>query len=88
MAVMSETNEWVIRWPDGSESRARTAYELLARLGKDQHDPVDVEAMKELLSIRAQTWSGKYIHPSQPDAAFLRELHRVSMIRIEQEGRF
>lgn len=80
--------EWCIRWPDGSESRARTSYELLARLGKAQHDPVDVPDMKDLLSIRAQTWSGKYIHPAQPDAAFLRELDRVGMIRIETEGEY
>ena len=78
--------EWVIRWPDGSVSRARTAYELLARLGKQQLDPMDVPDMKDHLSIRAQTWSGKYIHPAQPDAPFLRELARVGMIKIESEG--
>lgn len=82
------TKEWCIRWPDGTHSRARTAYELLARLGKEQNDPVDVEGMKDLLSIRAQTWSGKFIHPAQGDAPFLRELHRVGMIQIEQEGEF
>ncbi len=82
------TREWSIRWPDKSITRARTAYELLARLGKDQHDPVDVETMKDLLSIRAQTWAGKYIHPSQPDAPFLRELDRVGMIEILTEGEF
>jgi hypothetical protein len=78
--------QWLIRWPDGSTSRGRTAYELLARLGQAQHDPVDVTDMKDLLSVRAQTWSGKYIQPAQPDAPFLRELDRVGMIRIEQEG--
>lgn len=82
------TQEWSIRWPDGSTSRGRTAYELLAYLGKIQHDPVDVEGMKDLLSIRAQTWAGKFIHPSQPDAPFLRELARVGMIKILTEGEF
>lgn len=87
MADMS-TREWAVRWPDKSISRARTAYELLAYLGKDQTDPVDVEGMKDLLSIRAQTWAGKFIHPSQPDAPFLRELARVGMIEILTEGEF
>lgn len=82
------TREWSIRWPDKSVSRARTAYELLAYLGKDQADPVGVDDMKDLLSIRAQTWSGKYIHPAQPDPAFLRELARVGMIEILTEGEF
>jgi hypothetical protein len=80
--------EWAIRWPDESITRARTAYELLARLGKDQIDPVDVTDMKDLLSIRAQTWSGKYIQPHQPDAPFLRELARVGMIEIITEGEY
>lgn len=87
MIVMS-TPEWAVRWPDGSESTGRTAYELLARLGKIQHDPVDAADMKELLSIRAQTWSGKFIQPAQPDAPFLRELARVGMILILTEGEF
>lgn len=82
------TNEWRVRWPDKSTSTARTAYELLARLGKEQIDPVDVDDMKDLLSLRAQTWSGKYIHPSQPDAPFLRELARVGMIEILSEGQY
>lgn len=85
---MEAPREWLIRWPDGSESKARTAYELLARLGKAQYDPVDVMDMKDLLSLRAQTWSGKYIEPAQPDAPFLRELDRVGMIRIETEGEY
>ncbi|ASR83979.1 hypothetical protein SEA_SHROOMS_1 [Arthrobacter phage Shrooms] len=42
--------------------------------------------MKDLLSVRAQFWGGKFIHPSQPDAPFLRELARVGMFKIEQEG--
>lgn len=87
MTVMP-TQEWSIRWPDGSYSRARTAYELLARLGKIQPEPVDVADMKDLLSIRAQTWSGKYVHPAQPDAPFLRELARVGMITILTEGEY
>jgi hypothetical protein len=82
------TREWSIRWPDKSISRARTAYELLAYLGKDQPEPVGVEDMKDLLSIRAQTWSGKFIQPHQPDAPFLRELARVGMIEILTEGEF
>lgn len=79
---------WVIRWPDGTTSTGRTAYELLARLGKTQLEPVGVPDMKDLLSLRAQTWAGKFIHPAQPDAPFLRELARVGMIQIESEGEF
>lgn len=82
------TAEWAIQWPDQTVTRARTAYELLARLGKEQIDPVDVPDMKDLLSLRAQTWSGKYIHPAQPDAPFLRELARVGMITILTEGAY
>lgn len=78
--------DWIIRWPDGSTSAAHSAYDLLAKLGASQPDPCSHQDMKDLLSIRARTWSGLFIHPNQPDVPFLRELARVGMIKIESEG--
>lgn len=78
--------DWIIRWPDGSTSAAHSAYDLLAKLGASQHDPCSHQDMKIILSNRAMTWSGKFIHYAQPDVPFLRELARVGMITIESEG--
>lgn len=81
-------HEWSIRWPDGSTTEARTSYELLAYLGKQQPEPMNHQEMKDHLSTRAQFWSGKFIHPHQPDPAFLRELARVGLLEILTEGDF
>jgi hypothetical protein len=82
---------WIIEWPDGSRSEARSAYELLAALGQEQTvaGPLDAEQMKQELSLRAQAnpeGTGQYIHPAQPDKPFLRELARVGLFTIIQEG--
>ncbi|WIC89113.1 hypothetical protein SEA_OTTAWA_67 [Arthrobacter phage Ottawa] len=81
---------WKIEWPDGSITDARSSYELLARLGKEQPmGPVGVQEMKDLLSRRAQAMpgtTGQYIHPYQPDRPFLIELGRVGLYKIIEEG--
>ncbi len=81
---------WIIEWPDGSRTEARSSYELLARLAKTQTTgPVGVQEMKDRLSRRAQAMpgtTGQYVHPHQPDAPFLRELGRVGLFKIIQNG--
>lgn len=81
---------WIIEWPDGSTSEARSSYELLARLAKVQPmGPVSVQEMKNLLSRRAQAMpgtTGQYIHPHQPDRPFLIELGRVGLFKIIKQG--
>jgi hypothetical protein len=84
--MTSESKGWKVRWPDNTTTTGTTSHDVLANLAKVQLDPCSVPDMKDLLSHRARVWSGKFIHPSQPDAPFLRELARVGMFKIETEG--
>lgn len=81
---------WIIKWPDGSVTTARSSYEFLVRLGKQQRfEPLDHQGMKTELSRRARNYpggTGQYIHPHQPDKPFLIELARVGLFKIEQIG--
>lgn len=82
---------WIIEWPDGSRTKARSSYELLARLGKEQPfiGPLTAQEMKIELSKRALAYpaaTGQFVHPHQPDKPFLIELARVGLFTIIQEG--
>lgn len=81
---------WKIEWPDGSTTDARSSYELIVRLGKEQPmGPLSHQQMKDALSRRAQAMpgtTGQYIHPHQPDRPFLIELGRVGLFKILEEG--
>ena len=81
---------WKIEWPDGSTTDARSSYELIVRLGKEQTmGPLTHQQMKDALSRRAQGMpgtTGQYIHPHQPDRPFLVELGRVGLFKIIEEG--
>lgn len=86
-----QPSPWKIEWPDGSTTEARSSYELLARLGKEQPmtGPLTVQQMKDTLSRRAQAMpgtTGQYIHPAQPDRPFLIELGRVGLFKIIEIG--
>lgn len=76
-------------WPDGSTTTARSATEFLLRLADAQWSPTTYAEMKEQLSRRAQAYpdgTGQFVHPSQPDEPFLRELHRVGMFDLWENG--
>lgn len=78
---------WKIRWPDGSITEARSAYEFLARLGQSQKfGQYTAQEMKQELSDRALQWNGKFIHPYQPDKPFIMEMHRVHMLEVLEQG--
>lgn len=81
---------WKIAWPDGTTTEARSSYEFLVRLGKQQpFEPLDHQGMKNELSRRALNapgTTGQYIHPHQPDKPFLIELDRVGLFKIVELG--
>jgi hypothetical protein len=71
-----------ITWPHGETVEARSATEFILRTAKAQWTETSFQEMKDQLSRRAQGYPGgsqQFIHPHQPDEAFLRELFRVGM---------
>lgn len=90
IGVMQKT--WKVLWPDGSQTVARSASEVILRTAKGQWPspdgkPVNHQEMKNQLSKRALALTGKFIHPYQHDDSFLRELHRVGLFDLEVDGR-
>lgn len=80
---MDDKQAVTVRWPDGSVQHARSATEFLLRTAEVQWSETSHQRMKNQLSKRALAMSGKFIHPFQPDAPFVRELARVGLFKLE-----
>lgn len=76
-------------WPDGSTTEARSATEFILRTAEAQWSPTTYQEMKAQLSVRGLGYPGgtrQFIEPSQDDESFLRELFRIGMFELEENG--
>jgi hypothetical protein len=77
-------------WPDGSTTEARSATEFLLRVAAEQWSPTSYQELKDQLAKRGQAYPGgtkQFVHPSQSDESFLRELFRIGMfLSLEEDG--
>jgi hypothetical protein len=82
--------KWMIIWPSGEVSTARSATEFLVKLCAEQWPPKPTyQELKDQLSKRARAYpggTGQYIEPTQDDASFLRELFRVGLFDLVEDG--
>lgn len=73
----------VARWPDGVETSAPSAGDLLDAIAAVQWDaPLDRAAIKAVLSDRAWAWSRTAIDPLASDARFVAECARAGLFDL------
>jgi hypothetical protein len=77
---------WTIRFPDGTSLSGDTAPSLLAEWRRRQWHKTSPSGWREELAKRAYIWSDACIDTSLPTAAFLQELEKAGLIKIERSN--
>lgn len=73
-------------WPDGTVLAGKDADDVLARLGRLQWTPLDVETMKARLADRVLALFGIEVDPALPSDEFLTAIDAAALCAVDYSG--